>query len=280
MIIFAASTVAFVFPHLLYLPSLFLLSRFRKVLSPGQAQPSVSLVISAYNEQDIIREKIENALQLNYPREQLEVMVISDASDDQTDEIVQQYADQNVRLFRQDQRLGKSAGLTQFCPQSAGDILVFTDANSMFQADAISNLVRHFDNPKIGYTVGKQLYDNTEGASADSENIYWSIELKLKEWESRLSSVVGADGAIYALRKELFEPLAAEDINDFLLPLKVVVQGYRGIFEPEAICYEEAAPDFNGEFRRKYRIVNRVYGLSPKYPKHLIRCELVGLRTS
>lgn len=269
MIIFAASTVAFVFPHLLYLPSLFLLSRFRKVLSPGQAQPSVSLVISAYNEQDIIREKIENALQLNYPREQLEVMVISDASDDQTDEIVQQYADQNVRLFRQDQRLGKSAGLTQFCPQSTGDILVFTDANSMFQTDAISNLVRHFDNPKIGYTVGKQLYDNTEGASADSENIYWSIELKLKEWESRLSSVVGADGAIYALRKELFEPLAAEDINDFLLPLKVVVQGYRGIFEPEAICYEEAAPDFSGEFRRKYRIVNRSLRAVTKVPQAL-----------
>lgn len=269
-IVFWGSTIALVFPHLLYLPSLYILSRFRRVLPPGQAQPSVTLVVSAYNEQEVIAEKIENALQLDYPPELLEVIVISDASSDETDQIVEQYSHRNVRLYRQEERQGKSAGLTRFCPMATGEILVFTDANSMFQADAIAKLVRHFDNPDIGFTVGKQLYSDADsGASADSENVYWSIELKLKEWESRLNSVVGADGAIYALRKEFFEPLLGEDINDFLLPLKVIVKGYRGVFDTEAICYEDAAPDFRGEFRRKYRIVNRSMRAVTKVPHAL-----------
>ncbi len=140
--------------------------------------------------------------------------------------------------------------------------------------------MRHFDDPNIGYTVGKQLYtehgdsrdssaESADGASADSENVYWNMELKIKQWESRLSSVVGADGAIYALRKELFQPLQAEDINDFYLPLKVVASGYRGVFEPSAICYEDAAPSFQGEFRRKYRIVNRSLKAVTKVPQTL-----------
>ncbi|WP_161604315.1 glycosyltransferase family 2 protein [Roseiconus nitratireducens] len=245
-----------------------MLSRLRCPLRTGVAVPSVTLVISAFNEAGVIREKLENAMALDYPRDQLEVMVISDASDDGTDEIVLEYADRNVRLCRQEQRLGKSAGLTRFCPTASGQVLVFTDANSMFRPDALRMLVRHFDNPEVGYTVGSQQYDHVDqGASADSENVYWSLELKLKAWESRLGSVVGADGAIYALRKELFEPLAPEDINDFLIPLKVVVKGFRGIFDPEAICFEDAAPDFGGEFRRKYRIVNRSLRAVTKVPQ-------------
>ncbi|WP_145083291.1 glycosyltransferase family 2 protein [Aureliella helgolandensis] len=236
----------------------------------GKYVASVSLVVSVFNEAEVIREKIENALALDYPPQLLEILVISDASDDATDEIVSQYQSPNVRLCRQEQRLGKSAGLSEFCPTAQGDILVFTDANSMFRPDALSKLVRHFDNPSIGYTVGKQLYsDANQGASADSENVYWNIELKIKEWESRLSSVVGADGAIYALRKELFQPLAPEDINDFVLPLKVITQGLRGIFDPEAVCFEEAAPSFQGEFRRKYRIVNRSLRAVTKVPQTL-----------
>jgi len=140
----------------------------------------------------------------------------------------------------------------------------------MFQPDALAKLVRHFEDPSIGYSVGKQLYRNQGlSASADSESVYWNMELKLKQWESRLSSVVGADGAIYALRKELFEPLEPEDINDFVLPLKAIAKGYCGIFEPEAVCYEEAAPSFQGEFRRKYRIVNRSLRAVTKVPQTL-----------
>jgi cellulose synthase/poly-beta-1,6-N-acetylglucosamine synthase-like glycosyltransferase len=267
IVAFVLGVVGLVSPHLFYPPMLYFLSRLRAPRLPGKAQPSVSLIISAYNEEQVIRAKIENALALDYPAEKLEVLVISDASDDATDKIVAEYADRRVRLCRQEQRHGKSAGLTRFCPEASGEVLVFTDANAMFKSDAIEKLVRHFDEPKIGYTVGRQLYESPEGgASAASENIYWNIELKLKEWESRLSSVVGADGAIYALRKKLFEPLANEDINDFYLPLRVVTKGFSGMFDPDAICFEEAAPNFKGEFRRKYRIVNRSLRAVTKVP--------------
>lgn len=267
-ILYVVSAIALFLPHIGYPPLVFFLSRFKRLRPVGNSLPKLTLVISAYNEVDVIREKIENALALDYPQDLFEVMVISDESEDGTDDVVLEYADRNVRLCRQEPRQGKSAGLTRFCPEASGDVLVFTDANSIFQTQALKKLVRHFEDPSVGYSVGCQLYDsNDEGASAESESLYWSIELKLKEWESRLSSVVGADGAIYALRKDLFEPLAAEDINDFLIPLKVVAKGYRGVFDREAVCFEKAAPDFNGEFRRKYRIVNRSLRAATKVPQ-------------
>ncbi|TWT81146.1 Beta-monoglucosyldiacylglycerol synthase [Planctomycetes bacterium CA13] len=256
--IFWLAVLAVATPFVLYPAVLCMLSRFRSIRETGTAIPTVTLVISAFNEEAVIGEKLDNALALDYPADKFEIMVISDGSDDRTDGIVAACDDPRVRLCRQVPRLGKSAGLSRFCPEANGDILVFTDANSIFQPDVLCKLLRHFDDPTIGYSVGRQSYAHVDqSASADSENLYWSMELLMKAWESRLSSVVGADGAIYALRKEFFEPLAAEDINDFLLPLKVVAKGYRGIFDPEAVCFEDAAPDFNGEFRRKRRIVNR-----------------------
>ncbi|TWU54496.1 Poly-beta-1,6-N-acetyl-D-glucosamine synthase [Rubripirellula tenax] len=255
--IFWISAFAFATPFLFYPVGVFLLSRLRRKPAIGSATPSATLVVSAFNEAGCIRDKIANALALDYPSHLFDVMVISDASDDGTDEIVEGWNDPRVKLCRMERRSGKSAGLTRFCPRASGDILVFTDANSIFQPDALTKLARHFDDFDLGYSVGRQSYTNIDSSSSDSENIYWSIELMMKAWESRLSSVVGADGAIYALRSELFEPLSAEDINDFLLPLKVVVRGYRGVFDPEAVCFEDAAPDFAGEFRRKRRIVNR-----------------------
>ena len=190
--LFIVSAVLFSLPHFIYPPLLYVLSRCKRPRPTGTAQPSATLVISAFNEAQVIRQKIENALQLDYPSELLEIMVISDASDDGTDEIVASYADRHVRLCRQEQRFGKSAGLTRFCPAARGEILVFTDANSMFWPDALSKLLRHFDDPAVGYTVGRQIYDTaSQGASASSENVYWCMELRLKAWESRLCSVVG-----------------------------------------------------------------------------------------
>lgn len=257
-------------PLLLYPLALYVVARFRPSLAAGNAFPSVSLIISAYNESAVIRDKLKNAIELQYPKDKLEVLVISDASDDGTDEIVAEFSGDRVHLCRQEERRGKSAGLSKFCPDAQGDVIVFTDANSMFRPDAVEKLVRHFDDPRVGYTVGTQRYDeNDQTASAESEKAYWNFELMQKELESRVSSVVGADGAIYALRKELFEPLAPEDINDFVLPLKVVAKGYRGQFDSEAICYESAAPSFEGEFRRKYRIVNRSLRAVLKVPSSL-----------
>jgi cellulose synthase/poly-beta-1,6-N-acetylglucosamine synthase-like glycosyltransferase len=233
--------------------------------------PSVSFILSAYNEGAVLREKLLNTLSLNYPREKLDVMVLSDASSDQTDQIAREFADRGIRLMRSESRIGKSENLTRFVPESRGSILVFTDANSIYHTDAILRLVSHFDDPKVGYVVGAQRYlSRQKHAEHDSENQYWELELKLKEWESNISSVVGADGAIFAMRKELFEPLGASDINDFLGPLKIIQRGYRGVFDPQAVCFEAPVSSMQRNFFRKVRIITRSLQAVGKVPSVLL----------
>ncbi|QEF99653.1 Beta-monoglucosyldiacylglycerol synthase [Stieleria maiorica] len=265
-VVFWVCVLGVITPYVVYPASLFLLSRLRQPHEPGSATPRASVVISAYNEAAVIREKLENACALDYPSELLEVIVISDESDDGTDEIVREFAGRSVKLFRQVPREGKSAALTKFVPRCNGDVIVFSDANSVYQPDAVAKLVRHFSDPKVGYVVGHQRYHQGDGAASKSESAYWDFEIRLKCWESRLSSVVGGDGAIMAMRRELFSPLQKDDINDFLIPLRIVVAGYRGLFDPEAVCYEEAAPSFGGEFKRKVRIVNRSFRALTRAP--------------
>ena len=206
-----------------------------------------------------------------YPRDRLEIMVISDGSNDGTDEIVQQFCSQGVRLVRQEPRQGKTAGLNLGISEARGEILVFSDANAMYQPDAIRRLVRHFANPKVGYVVGNARYyeKGTESSSAQSEGLYWKLETYLKKKESLFASVVGGDGAIYAIRRELYSPLLPTDINDFLNPLQIVSLGYKGVFEPAAVCYEEAAENFNQEYRRKVRIISRSLNALRRVPQVL-----------
>ena len=258
-------------PLVIYPLTLVLLSNlFRKTHAIGDALPTVTLVISAFNEANVIEAKLDNALSLDYPRELLEVMVISDSSDDATDEKVRLYADRGVKLYRQTVRGGKSRALTAFVPRATGTILVFSDANSMYESNAIRRLVRHFSDSTIGYVVGHQRFYRQDGSAvADSEGLYWDLEVRLKEWESSLSSVVGGDGAIYAIRAPLFKALEDSDINDFLNPLQIVARGYRGVFDREAFCYEHSARSFAGEFRRKSRIVNRSLQAVLKVPQVL-----------
>lgn len=257
--LFWISGLLLVWVYLGYPVSLGVLSRLRRPrLVVGPDLPKVTLVVSAFNEAGVIREKLLNTLAIAYPREQLEVLVISDASDDGTDAVVREFEAQKVTLCRQEPRGGKSRGLTRFVPGARGEILVFSDANSLYDPQALRRLVRHFADPQVGYVVGHQRYSDDHGSAASrSESLYWSYEIYLKQCESRLGSVVGGDGAIYAIRAALFTPLRDDDINDFVNPLQIVWQGYRGVFDPEAVCYERAASSFHGEFRRKIRIVNR-----------------------
>lgn len=243
------------YPALLWL---FTLNRRNLTHRQGDATPPVTLVISCYNEAGVIREKLENALALDYPQGQLEVLVVSDGSDDGTDDIVREFASKGVRLIRQEGRLGKTMGLNLALEHISSEITVFSDANAMYEPEAIRKLVRNFADPEVGYVVGAALYtDGDQGASARNENLYWQYELAIKSMESRLHSVVGGDGAIYAIRSRLWEPLQQKDINDFVNPLQIIDKGYRGIFEPEARCFEETAGDFDREIARKERIVNR-----------------------
>ncbi|MBU2875247.1 glycosyltransferase family 2 protein [Marinobacter salexigens] len=224
----------------------------------GEQKPSVALIISCYNEEGVIRQKLENALELDYPPELLRIIVVSDGSDDGTDEAVKEFENGRIVLVRQEGRLGKTMGINLAMEQVDADITVFSDANAMYARDAISKLARNFADLDVGYAVGAALYtDGDQGASARNENLYWRYELAIKGMESRLHSVVGGDGAIYAIRTELWEPLQQQDINDFVNPLQIIAKGYRGVFDADAKCFEETAGDFDREVARKERIVNR-----------------------
>ncbi len=222
--------------------------------------PRVSILISCFNEEAVIREKLDNTLSLDYPKDKLEVIVVSDASTDHTDEIVREYEKEGVRLIRQDKNLGKTSGLNLSVPQARGEVIVFSDANAMYMPNAISKLVRNFNDEKVGYVVGEARYrDINKTAAAKSEGAYWRFEILLKRMESYINSVVGGDGAIYAIRSELYEKLMDTDINDFVNPLQIILKKYRGIYETEAICYEETSGGFKKEFNRKVRIINRSF---------------------
>lgn len=220
--------------------------------------PSVSLIISAYNEERVIEQKILNSINLVYPRELLEVLVVSDGSTDQTDAIARKYESDRVILLRYEGRLGKTACLNMAVRAASGDIVVFTDANSIFGSGAVKALVRNFRDPSIGFVTGHTSYVvEKNGELTGSVGMYAQLEKLSKRLESRLSSCVGADGAIFAVRKDLFRELSADDINDLVIPLRVVRQGFRGILEEDAVCSEGMAVGFADEFRRQVRIGTR-----------------------
>ena len=221
------------------------------------AWPTVTLLISAHNEEAVLPGRLDNALALDYPADKLSILVVSDASTDGTDEMVKGYAARNGRvgLLRQAERRGKSAALNEAVAAAAGEIVVFSDANSLYGRQALRELVRPFADPRVGLVTGRTKYVAAGGAR-ESASLYSRLELWTKRNESRLGSCVGADGAIFACRRELYRPLAADDLNDLVLPLRVVAQGRRAVLAGEAFCLEEEGRG-GGEYQRQIRIATR-----------------------
>lgn len=243
--------VFFGYPLALYFLSWFL----RKEPQKSEALPTVSLIISAYNEQDIIADKLKNTLHLNYPSDKLEVIIASESTD-KTNEIVGQFADKGFKLQSFEDRAGKAATLFRTVPHAHGEILIFSDANAMYEADAIQKLVRNFADKRIGCVSGQLQYDNLHGTGVGmGEGFYWKYEMLIKIGESRLFSLLGANGSIFALRKNLYLPMAYERGDDFELPVKVALQGFGVILEPEAISREKSCERPADEFKRKARII-------------------------
>ncbi|MGQ0834941.1 MAG: glycosyltransferase family 2 protein [Gammaproteobacteria bacterium] len=229
----------------------------RRVVRTGEHRPPVTLVISAYNEAGVIARKLSNSLALEYPRGQLEIMVVSDASTDGTDDFVVQAASRHVRLLRMPERGGKTVGINAALREARGEIIVFSDANAMYRPDAIAQLVRNFADCAVGAVVGESSYVDADAGADKEETLYWRYEVAIKSLESAIGSVVGGDGAIYAIRKQLYRDMAPDALSDFVNPLQIVQSGYRCVYEPLARSVESATGDFTKEYRRKVRIVNR-----------------------
>ena len=220
--------------------------------------PSVSVIIAAYNEEKSIGEKLENILSLDYPRDRLEVVIASDGSTDGTDAVIRNYEGQGIKLLSLP-RQGKAAALNAAVTASSGEILVFSDANSMYKADALRNIVKPFADSKIGGVAGNQSYLKKKGTSSISvgERSYWSFDRILKESESKAGSTISATGAIYAIRRSLFEPVVEGVTDDFYTSTGVIARGFRLVFASDAIAYEHAAGTSKIEFGRKVRVITR-----------------------
>ena len=260
------------YPLILWLTAKLLPARSAPGITASSAElPRVSIVLSVYNEEQVIAAKIDNFLSLDYPADRLELVVVSDRSTDRTEEIIRTAACSRVRLYVQPERRGKTFNLNHGVEMANGDLVVFTDANSMFSPDALRRLVAPLSDPSIGLVSGRSIYVDAQRQGEIAGGTYRAYEEWLKALESRVSSIVGADGAIYALRKELYEPLPPEVINDFVHTIEVVQKGFRAVSEQFAICTEEVDEGHRDEFARQVRMMAQSWCIYFSYIGGLLR---------
>ncbi len=214
----------------------------------------VSLVFAAHNEARVIRQKMKNCQLLDYPVDRLEILVGCDGCTDRTAALARQANVPNARILEISNRGGKPATLNLLVPLAQGDIVVLCDSNTMFHPETLMSLVRHFEQRNVGCVCGElRLVDSSQ--KRNSENLYWKYETMLKFLESRLNMLVGANGGIFAIRRELFSPLPPDGIiDDFLVAMRIRAAGHRVLYDPEAVAVEELAEGVHHEFRRRIRI--------------------------
>ncbi len=242
-----------------------LLSRVRsREVRKGQLEPSVSVVLCAHNEQERVGPKLENLLSLDYPADKLQVVVVSDGSTDGTDEVVRGYDDERVVLERLDERSGKASALNRGVQRARGEIILFCDTRQRIDGRALRELVPLFADPQVGAVSGELIIEGDGGPGA-----YWKYEKIIRAAEGRLDSVVGATGALYAIRRHLFQRLPDDCLlDDVFIPMQVVLQGYRVVFQPRARCYDREA-SLSGEFARKARTLAGNFQLMYQLPQLL-----------
>ena len=219
--------------------------------------PMVSMLISAFNEEKVIEKKIKNCLDLDYPKDKIEILIGSDGSNDKTNDILQEFKNEFIKLFVFEQRRGKANVLNDLVDHAKGDILIFSDANTIYLRNALKYMVQYFVDPQIGGVCGKlELISLDDKYGEQGETLYWSYENRIKYLEGKIKTVLGANGGIYAIRKLLFQKLPVSIMvnDDFLVPLRIVKQGYDVIYEAEAIGRETTSLSIKGEFTRRVRI--------------------------
>lgn len=231
---------------------------FGRPVARGEWTPSITLVITAYNEEKQIADKIRNVLELDYPQGRLDVIVASDASSDGTDRIVRQYAAPNVRLLRVEGRLGKTACQNAAAAAATGELLVFTDATTIVTRDTLREIARHFHDPSVGAVAGRLTYvARQQDATGSGGTSYWGYETALRIAESRLGSLIGVSGCLYGVRRSAYRPIAPELISDFVIAMVVREQGLRTVLAPAATCYEDTLDRPDRELSMRIRVTLR-----------------------
>ena len=241
--------------YLGYPAALSLLARLRpRSIRKSRIFPAVSVILSIYNEEDTIEAKLNNLLFLDYPQDKFEIIVGSDGSTDRTNAIIKNFRDSRIQFHENARRYGKMATLNRLVTAAKGEILVFTDARQIFAKNAINELVNNFADPLVGCVSGELIFSKETSVTGRGINLYWEYEKFIRKNESRIHSMLGATGAIYAIRRELFEKGPDNTIlDDMFIPLKIIQKGYRAVFDEKAEAYDKVAESPREEHRRKAR---------------------------
>jgi glycosyltransferase involved in cell wall biosynthesis len=276
--VFWGALGALAWTHAGYPAAIGVLARLRpRPVARDAVTPSVAVVVSAHDEEDVIGRRVENLLELDYPAELLQIVVASDGSTDRTDAIVEEIAarEPRVRLLRCP-REGKVAAQHRAVRETASDAVAFTDANTEWRPDALRTLVRSLADPGVGYVCGRLRLESPEGANL--EGLYWRFEVWVREQESACSSITAGNGAIYAVRREAYVEDDPKFGHDFGFPYLMEQAGLRAVYDPEAVAVEKPATEQEDEYGRKVRTIARSWGhlltgraLRPTRPLYLVQ---------
>lgn len=261
LIIFSISCAALIYVYAGYPLFVYLVSRLRpREIKKSFIEPTVTVLITAYNEEKDIRAKLENTLRIDYPKEKLEILVASDCSTDRTDEIVGEFARKNVKLYRQPERLGKTMAQNAAVERATGEIILFSDATTDYEPDVLKQMLPNFADESVGCVAGRLLYvDDSRSNVGKGARSYWSYETFLKKSESRACSLIGASGCLYAVRRAAYRPMYAEACSDFLICTKIYEQNLRSVYEPAAVCTEETNRQGDKELTMRVRVISQTF---------------------
>jgi biofilm PGA synthesis N-glycosyltransferase PgaC len=273
-ILFWISLALIVYCYLAYPLLVYVLSSFAaNSAAKSDFEPTVSIILSAYNEEEFIVDKIKNLLSLDYPADKIEILIGSDGSTDQTNNLVKSLVSPQISFYLFLERRGKAATINELAVKAKHEIIVFTDARQIWEKKALCELVSNFSDPQIGCVSGELCFHSIQGlgGTARGINIYWNYEKFLRSCESKIHSMLGATGAIYAIRSRLFTPVPRYVVlDDMFIPLKVIEKGFRVVFNSRARAYDSAADSPKEEHRRKVRTLFGNYQIFCLFPNLLV----------
>lgn len=241
---------------------LFILVKLKAIIKPKKDysskkyEPEVTLFVAAYNEKDYVEQKVKNSFELDYPRDKVKQVWVTDGSDDGTPDMLKKYKDQGVEVYHKSERGGKIGAMNRGMQFVKTPIVIFSDGNTMLGKESIQRIVDLFKDPKVGCVSGeKRIWSKDKDTAAGTEGLYWKYESKLKKWDAELYSVVGAAGELFAVRKDLFQDVEKDTLlDDFIISLRIAMKGYTIQYDPEAYAIETASADVKEELKRKVRI--------------------------